>query len=140
MLKDTVFIEKPRDEVWDFIVMEFAKAFKTSPSKIQEKTHKVKAGKNRVDAQQRITVLEKPTLLKMETFSPRDIVTLTYELHDDEDGCFVTLIEEGKGNKNPIRTLAYSVRTLPLFRGRKKQVLRARLEAMKNIIENEKKA
>ena len=32
MLKEEIFIQKPIDEVWDFIVFEYAKSFKCSPS------------------------------------------------------------------------------------------------------------
>lgn len=68
MLKDEVFIEKPVEEVWDFIVLEYAKSFKCSPSQLKDKTLETTAktfNNQEVKISQRVVIFEENSKIEV---------------------------------------------------------------------------
>ncbi|WP_166083058.1 hypothetical protein [Erysipelothrix anatis] len=142
MIKETIYIEKPIEEVWNFIELEFAKVFKTSPSKLLGKTIEAETmnftGKV-IAIRQEVTIQEKPHRLIIQSESGRDLVETEYILETDEagTGTYLTASESGKGKKSTLRSLNYSLMSLPILRGSAKKKVRARIEGIKILVEGE---
>lgn len=139
MIKETIYIEKPIDEVWNFVEMEFAKVFKTSPSKLIGKTITVETmnftGKM-FNIEQSITTQEKNKELILRSESGKDIVLCHYQFDaDGENGTYLTSFEDGEGKSSKLRTWNYTLMTLPILRGSSKKKLRRRLEGIKMMLE-----
>ncbi|CAM3670383.1 hypothetical protein ERUR111494_06225 [Erysipelothrix urinaevulpis] len=135
-MKETVWINKSVDEVWDFVELEFAKVFKCSPKKLHEKTLKIKHGGKEVI--QSIPVQERPNHLVLLSEDQDNVVETHYKfIADDNDGSFLEIYEEGKGKNSTGKTIMYKVLDLPLLRTKKRKRLRQRIESIKYFIELE---
>lgn len=137
MLRDEVFIQKPIDEVWDYIVLEYAKSFKCSPSQLEGKEIEsvAKAFNNQeVKIKQKVVTLIDNKKIEVVSENAKDKVTTGYELTEDEDGTFLSTYELGEGKDSFLRSLNYKLWTLPVLRNSSKKRLRHRLETIKAII------
>ena len=134
-MKETIYINKDIETVWDFVELEFAKVFKCSPKKLKGKQITVKRkGK---DLTQTIIIHNKPHHLALLSEDDYDHVETHYQMLADEDGCFLTLHEFGKGKNNLLKTLFYKSQKLPIIHSRRKKQQRQRLESLKYLIEQE---
>lgn len=140
MLKETIFIEKPINEVWYFIEMEFAKAFKCSPKALLGKTTTVDSmnftGKS-ITVSQVVTIHDNQSHFAFTSENSKDRVESHYVLEADPEGTYLTTYEIGTGVQSKMRTLNYQLFTLPILRGSTKKKLRRRLEGLKTMIESE---
>lgn len=140
MLKETIFIEKPINEVWDFIEMEFAKAFKCSPQALLGKTTTADSmnftGKP-IKVNQVVTIHDKESHFAFTSENSKDRVESHYEFEADPEGTYLTTYEIGSGVQSKMRTWNYQLFTLPILRGSTKKKLRRRLEGLKAMIESE---
>lgn len=138
MLQAQIFIEKPVEEVWRFIELEFAKVFKCSPSKLLNQEIKSTARNfngQEISIEQKVTVFEPNTKITIESINSKDRVFTSYELIADADGTFLSTTEDGHGVSSKARSLNYKLMSLPIIsRGSRKRLLK-RLETMKYIIE-----
>lgn len=140
MLKDEVFIEKPINEVWDYIVLEYAKSFKCSPSQLKEKEIESVArtfNNQEVKIRQKVITLEENKKIEVISENKKDKVTTGYELTEDVDGTYLSTYEMGEGKEGFLRSLNYKLWTLPILRNSSKKRLRHRLETIKAILEGE---
>lgn len=139
MLQAQIWIDKPIEEVWHFIELEFAKVFKCSPSKLLNQEIKSTARNfngQEISIEQRVTVLEPNHLITIESINSKDRVFTSYELiKDEEGGTYLSTTEDGEGVTSKARSLNYKLMSLPIIsRGSKKRLYK-RLETMKYIIE-----
>lgn len=135
-MKETVWINKDIETVWDFVELEFAKAFKCSPKKLQEKELKLKHGSKEII--QSIPVQDRPDHLVLLSEDDTDIVETHYKFYPDEiEGSYIEMYEIGKGKKSVFKTLFYKILDLPLLRTKKRKRLRTRLESIKYFLELE---
>lgn len=141
MIKEQIWIEKSQQEVWKFIEMEFAKAFKCSPSKLIEATTTVKTqtftGKQTTLKQSISEVIANEKLVLVSE-NAKDRVETSYSLQSDEQekGTFLTLTEDGKGVEKKLRSWNYALMALPLLNRGSKKRLRRRLESIKYLLES----
>ncbi|NLW15056.1 MAG: hypothetical protein GX038_02185 [Erysipelothrix sp.] len=138
MLKEEIFIEKPIEEVWEYIVLEYAKSFKCSPSQLKDKVLETKAktfNNQEVSITQTVVALEEGVKIEVASENSKDYVVTGYELSADEDGTFLSTYEEGKGQNSTLRTLNYKLWTLPFLKKSSVRRLRQRLESIKGILE-----
>ncbi|CAM4306533.1 SRPBCC domain-containing protein [Erysipelothrix inopinata] len=142
MIKETIYIEKPINEVWDFVELQFAKAFKCSPSKILGKETTAETlnftGKT-MTVSQKITTVDKEKHLVMTSESGKDLVESHYEFEADEadNGTYLTFYESGEGKKSKLRSMNFSFFSLPILRRSTKKKFRRRLESLKVMIESD---
>ena len=134
-MKETIWIDREVEEVWDFVELEFAKIFKCSPKKLSEKTLTIKRGNKEIC--QSIKVQDKPHRLVLLSEDDTDLVETHYTFIDDNEGSFVSLHELGKGKKNILRTLYYKAQDLPILRSKRKKKLRDRLYSIKYLLETD---
>lgn len=138
MVRAEIFIEKPIEEVWQFIEMEFAKVFKCSPKQLLDKSIETKThtfSGHEIAIKQRISKLEPNVRLEMESENTKDFVVTGYELTADSEGTFLATYEEGEGKESKIRSLNYKFMALPFLKNGSKKRLMRRLESMKYLIE-----
>lgn len=138
MLKEEIFIQKPIQEVWDFVVLEYAKSFKCSPSQLlgkETKTVTKNFSNQEFKITQTVTVLDDLQKVEVVSESTKDKVTTGYELTDDEDGTFLSTYEFGEGKDSFLRSWNYKLWSMPLLRNSSKKRLRNRLETIKGLIE-----
>lgn len=138
MIKDTIFIEKPIEEVWDYIVLEYAKSFKCSPSQLNGKQIEstARSFNNKViNIKQTVVKLVENEVIEVESENSRDTVVTGYSLTNDEDGTFLTTYENGEGKESTLRSWNYKLWTFPLLNRSTKKRLRYRLETLKGLIE-----
>lgn len=138
MVKEEVFIEKPVQEVWDFIVLELAKSFKCSPSKLQSKeieTTVKSFGNNDIKIKQFIGDYQPNKRIEIVSEGNKDIVKMVYELTEDNDGTFLMTFEVGEGKSSFFRTMNYKFMSLPIMKRSTSKRLRQRLETMKGFLE-----
>ena len=140
MIKEQIWIDKSLEEVWKFIEMEFAKAFKCSPSKLIDATTSVKS---KTFAGQEITLTQSFSevianqRLVLVSENMKDRVETTYALQSDEEhGTFLTLTEDGKGVEKKLRSWNYALMALPILNRGSKKRLRRRLESIKYLLES----
>lgn len=140
MVKETVFIEKPINEVWDFIELEFAKAFKCSPKALLGKTTTMESmnftGKP-IKVNQEVIIHDRESHFAFVSVNSKDRVESHYEFSADPDGTYLTTYEVGEGVNSKLRTWNYTLFTLPILRGSTKKKLRNRLEGLRMMIEGE---
>lgn len=139
MIQEQIWIDKPIDDVWNFIELEFAKVFKCSPSKLSGKEIKAQASNftgQRIEIIQRIAELQKPNRLVLESENSKDRVRTIYELEADGDAAtFLRSSEMGEGISSKMRTFNYKVMGLPILRSGSKKKLRNRLDSIKMMLE-----
>ncbi len=138
MLKEEIFIEKPVEEVWDYIVLEYAKSFKCSPSQLKDKVLETTAktfNNKEVKISQKVVQFEENKLIEVLSENSRDKVTTGYSLTEDPDGTFLATYEIGEGQDGFLRSLNYKLWTLPFLRKSTVKRLRVRLETIKGLIE-----
>lgn len=141
MLKEEIFIQKPIDEVWDFIVLEYAKSFKCSPSQLKGKTTESVARtftNKEFKITQTVTEVIDKERIEVVSENNRDRVLTGYSLIEDEDGTFLTTYEKGEGKESRLRTWNYKLWSMPLLRRSTVKRLRQRVESIKYILEEEK--
>lgn len=140
MVKETIFIEKPINEVWDFIELEFAKAFKCSPQALLGKTTTIDSmnftGKT-IKVNQEVIIHDKESHFAFVSLNSKDRVESHYEFSADPEGTYLTTYEIGSGVESKLRTWNYTLFTLPILRGSTKKKLRRRLEGLKSMMEGE---
>ena len=134
-MKETIWIDREVEEVWDFVELEFAKIFKCSPKKLSEKTLTIKRGNKEIC--QSIKVQDKPHRLVLVSEDDSDLVETHYTFIEDNEGSFVSLYELGKGKKNVLRTLYYKAQNLPILKSKRKKKLRDRLYSIKYLMETD---
>ena len=134
-MKETIWINKDRETVWDFVVLEFAKAFKCSPRQLQKKEIVLQRKSKKIT--QTVPIQDKPKQLVLVSEDEKEIVETHYEFSEDDDGSFLTVYEIGKGKNSLIRTLFYKAQSLPILRGRRKKRTRQRLESIKYLMEKD---
>lgn len=143
MIKESIFINKPINEVWDFIEMEFAKAFKCSPQALLGKTTNAESmnytGKS-FKVHQVVTIHDKESHFAFTSENSKDLVESHYEFEADPEGTYLTTYEIGTGVDSKLRTLNYQLFSLPILRGSTKKKLRRRLEGLRAMIESEEQA
>ena len=138
MLKQEIFIEKPITDVWEFIVAEYAKSFKCSPSQLKDKeieTTVQSFGNKNVKIVQSVQKLEEFKLIEVLSENSRDLVTTGYALIEDPDGTFLTTYESAKGKSSVFRTWNYKLFALPILRNSSHKRMRQRLETIKGLLE-----
>lgn len=139
MIKEQIWIGKTQEQVWSFIEMEFAKAFKCSPSKLLNSTTTTKTrtfSGHETSLKQVVSEHVPMERLVIVSQSSKDKVITGYELvSDGEKGTFVTLFEDGEGIEKKTRTWNYKLMTLPIINRGSKKRLRSRLESIKYILE-----
>lgn len=138
MLKEEIFIQKPIQEVWDFVVLEYAKSFKCSPSQLMGKeisTVTKNFSNQEFKITQRVSVFEDKQKIEVISENAKDKVITGYELTEDDDGTFLSTYEFGEGKDSILRSWNYKLWSLPLLRNSSKKRLRNRLETIKGLIE-----
>lgn len=141
MLKEEIFIAKPITDVWEFIVNEYAKSFKCSPSQLMGKEMETTVpsfGNREIKIKQTVQALEKNKRIEVVSENSRDLVTTGYELTADEDGTFLMTYEKGQGKDSVFRTWNYKLWTFPILRNSSLKRLRHRLDMIKDTIETKK--
>lgn len=139
MLKEEIFIAKPITDVWEFIITEYAKSFKCSPSQLMGKEMEttVPSFRNReIQIKQTVQALEVNKRIEVISENSRDLVTTGYELTEDKDGTFLMTYEKGQGKESMFRTWNYKLWTFPILRNSSLKRLRHRLEMIKSTIES----
>jgi|SRR5690554_2550155 len=139
MLKEEIFIAKPITDVWEFIINEYAKSFKCSPSQLMGKEMEttVPSFRNReIQIKQTVQALEVNKRIEVISENSRDLVTTGYELTEDKDGTFLMTYEKGQGKESMFRTWNYKLWTFPILRNSSLKRLRHRLEMIKSTIES----
>lgn len=140
MIKETVFINKPLDEVWDFVEMEFAKAFKCSPKALLGKKTEIDSmnftGKT-IRVKQEVIIHDEKAHFAFVSENAKDRVESHYEFEADPEGTYLTTYEVGQGVDSKLRTWNYTLFTLPILNRSTKKKLRARLEGLKIMIEGD---
>lgn len=134
-MKETIWINKGQEEVWSFVVLEFAKAFKCSPRQLKTKKMVYKQGPKTIT--QSIPIQEKPHKLVLLSEDKNDQVETHYEFSKEDEGSFLSIYEVGKGKNSIFKTLYYKAQSLPLIRSRRSKRLRQRLESIKYLMEGE---
>ncbi len=134
-MKETIWIDRDIEVVWDYVELEFAKIFKCSPKKLSQKTLVIKRGNKEIT--QSIKMQDKPHHLVLLSEDESDLVETHYTLFEDEEGCFLSLHEVGKGKKNALKTLYYRAQKLPILRSKRKKELRDRLYSIKYLLETD---
>lgn len=138
MIQEEVYIQRPLIDVWDFVVLEFAKVFKCSPSKIEGRSTttyaKTTSGAERkvIQTIKEVVLHEKIVLI---TKSDHDYVEMVYLFKDDENGVFLSSYEIGKGQGSFFQKIGYKLMQLPILRNSTKKRLRSRLLTIKGILE-----
>ncbi len=138
MLKDEIFIAKPVEEVWDYIVLEYAKSFKCSPSQLSDKVLETTAktfNNKEVKITQKVSILKENETIEVISENSKDKVATGYTLSSDPDGTFLGTYEKGEGQDSFLRTLNYKLWSLPILKKSSARRLRARLETIKGLIE-----
>ncbi len=138
MLKEEIFIQKPIQEVWDYVVLEYAKSFKCSPSQLKDKEIESVAktfNNQEVKIKQSVVTFEENTKIEVVSENAKDKVITGYTLTPDEDGTFLATYEQGEGKNSFFRSMNYKLWTLPILRNSSKKRLRHRLETIKGLIE-----
>lgn len=139
MLKEEIFIAKPITDVWEFIINEYAKSFKCSPSQLMGKEMETTVpsfGNREIQIKQTVQALEVNKRIEVTSENSRDLVTTGYELTEDEDGTFLMTYEKGQGKESMFRTWNYKLWTFPILRNSSLKRLRHRLEMIKGTIES----
>lgn len=140
MIKDTIYINRPVEDVWKFIVEQFAFAFECSVDDLQNKKVNTETlnftGKSTI-VNQEITEVKPMEKLIMISENSKDIITSSYCVERDDQGTFLSMSEEGVGKKSKLRSLNFSVFTLPILRRGSKKKIRRKLETMKQMLESE---
>lgn len=134
-MKETIWINKNREAVWDFVVLEFAKAFKCSPRQLIKKEIVITRKSKKIT--QTVPIQDKPEKLVLVSEDEKERVETHYEFTEDEDGSFLSVYEVGRGKNNMFRTLFYKAQSLPILRSRRKKRTRQRLESIKYFMEQE---
>ncbi len=138
MLKEEIFIEKPITDVWEFVITEYAKTFKCSPSQLEGKEVEATANSfsgKPVKIKQTVQIIEVNKRIEVTSENSRDLVTTGYELTEDADGTFLATYEKGEGKSSVFRTWNYKLFSWPILRNSSKKRLRHRLEMIKGILE-----
>lgn len=138
MIQEEVYIQRPLVEVWDFVVLEFAKVFKCSPSKIEGKST-ITSAKTTGGTERKVTQTIKEVVLHEKivliTKSDQDYVEMVYLFRADETGVFLSSYEIGTGEGSLFQKVGYKLMQLPVLRNSTKKRLRSRLLTIKGILE-----
>lgn len=140
MVSVSIYIQENIEIVWDQVILEFAKAFKTSPSKVGDKVLKTTTDRGKgvkVDIEQKIEIIKPFEEFTLITTSDMDFLTSTYKFEEDDDGTFLTITETASGNKGGWRSFAFKIAMMPGFNHSYKKRLQYRLEAIKAYVEGE---
>ena len=137
MIKETVYIEKPLEEVWDYVHMEFAKSFKCSPSQLEGKEIKSKARtmNGEIEIIQTATKVIPNELIEVVSIGGNTISTKIYEFVGDDEGTYLTTGEKGEGKDSFIKTMNYKILSLPILRNSTKKKMRQGLAYIKADLE-----
>lgn len=137
MIKGSIIINKPIEEVYKSVEMQFAKTFKTSPSKLPGATVKSKTQltKKPIDIVQKMVNVVPQELMSFETENEADIVTTTYYFTDLDEVTRVSLTEQARGVKSKARTVIYGIMSLPVLNMGSKRKVNQRLQGLKAFIE-----
>lgn len=138
MLKEEIFIAKPIQEVWDFIVLEYAKSFKCSPSQLKDKEVETVArnfNNQEFKITQKVVTFDVNRKIEIVSENKKDRVTTGYELTEDKDGTFLVSYEFGEGKESFFKSLNYKLWSLPILRNSSKKRLRHRLEMVQGLLE-----
>lgn len=139
MLKGSIIINKPLDVVWKSIEKQFAKSFKTSPSKLPDAKMELKQKVNNreIIIEQSVLRYEPNTLISFQSLS-KDVQSITtYSLNPADEFTRVTLTDETSGQGGVIRRGLFFILTLPPFNQSAKSRLKTRLKGLKLFIESE---
>ncbi|CAM3638355.1 hypothetical protein ERUR111494_04490 [Erysipelothrix urinaevulpis] len=140
MIKDTIYINRPVEEVWTFIVEQFALAFDCNIDDLEHQqviADTINFTGKTTTVHQEITELKSMEKLVMKSENSKDIITSSYHVERDDEGTFLSVSEEGVGKDSKLRSLNFSVFTLPILRRGSKKKIRRKLETMKQMLESE---
>lgn len=137
-MKKSIIIDKPVDVVFDYVQMEFAKAFKCSPQKLLNKQLKLSQKNNRnymVDMVQVIVKHDKNQAIVFTNTTKADIITVQYLFEGQGEFTQLTIIETSQGNDSIIHSLYHTLNRLPLISLPIKSRIQTKLEQLKDQIE-----
>lgn len=137
MIKETVLIEKPINEVWDYIVMELAKSFHCSPSQLEGKVVETTAEsfRGKVTIKQSVSIVRPMEYIEIISENDDTLARKIYEFVEDEFGTHLTSGEAGEGKKSILRTWNYKLLSFPILRNSSKKKLRYGLMYIKDALE-----
>jgi hypothetical protein len=137
MIKETVLIEKPLNEVWDFLIMELAKNFKCSPSQLEKKVLETKAEsfRGKVTIKQTVSEIRPMEFIEIISENEDTLARKIYELVEDDLGTHLTSGEDGEGKNSILRTWNYKLMSFPVLRNASKKKLRYGLLYIKDTLE-----